>query len=237
MSTEPRKDITIRANLFRPSGDGPHPAVIVLHGCTGPHDHDRIWASRLTQWGYVAMLVDSFGPRGVIKNCRAPSQGPPRVLKRERALDAENAKNYLAGLPFVDKENIGVLGFSEGGGAVLQLASYQFSSFYKQAGPFKAAVAFYPPCRISLEVHTNLMILIGEKDDWTPAANCVNSLPYSTQENCDVILKVYPDTYHAFDFEQKDHIYLQHVLKYNQTATRDAISQTKAFFDKHLKQR
>jgi dienelactone hydrolase len=51
--------------LERPDGPGPFPAVIVLHGCSGPHRKDADWAAWLRREGYVAVVTDSFRPRGV----------------------------------------------------------------------------------------------------------------------------------------------------------------------------
>ena len=62
------------AVLFRPRGKGPFPAVVLLHGCGGLFKagtageivaRDREWALRLQELGYVAILPDSFNPRGV----------------------------------------------------------------------------------------------------------------------------------------------------------------------------
>src|SRR3954471_19893370 len=57
--------------LFRPAGEGRHPAIVGLHGCSGMFSRAtgmisqiyRQWADELTRRGYVFLLVDSFGPR------------------------------------------------------------------------------------------------------------------------------------------------------------------------------
>src|SRR5207237_6267543 len=57
--------------LFRPAGEGRHPAIVGLHGCSGMFSRAngmiaqiyRQWAEELTRRGYVFLLVDSFGPR------------------------------------------------------------------------------------------------------------------------------------------------------------------------------
>ena len=46
-------------------GEGPFPAVVVLHGCIGITGHFTGIADRLSSWGYVALAVDSLGPRGL----------------------------------------------------------------------------------------------------------------------------------------------------------------------------
>ena len=65
------------------------------------------WPNYLTGLGYVTLSVDSFGPRG-LKRC------PNWVSKDKYVLikDAYGGLEYLASLPFVDKERIGVMGFS-----------------------------------------------------------------------------------------------------------------------------
>lgn len=230
-SIDPSREITISGTLYKPKGNGPFPAIVLMHGCSGINKNHHNWASRLKRWGYVTMIIDSHGPRGIYNNCKYPS----KIAVTTIALDAENAKNYLSSLSFVDSDRIGYIGFSQGGRAALALASYDFSSGKEKSIPFKAGVAYYPNCRVSLEVINNILILIGEKDDWTPASACVNSPPYSTDNVYEVELKVYPDAYHCFDHEGLDKIYEGHVVKYNYSAAIDAKNQTKLFFDKHLK--
>ena len=54
--------------LFRPTGEGPHPAVVGLHGCGGMlvPSNDRLtplyraWGTELANRGYVVLLVDSL---------------------------------------------------------------------------------------------------------------------------------------------------------------------------------
>ena len=61
-----RPDTGLAAELGRSSnGGGPFPAVVVLHGCIGITGHFTGIADRLSSWGYVALAVDSLGPRGL----------------------------------------------------------------------------------------------------------------------------------------------------------------------------
>jgi dienelactone hydrolase len=52
--------LLLPGHLYRPDGPGPFPAVVALHGCGGIGPHLHRWAQTLQQWGYVALLVDSF---------------------------------------------------------------------------------------------------------------------------------------------------------------------------------
>jgi len=93
---------------------------------------------------------------------------------------------------------------------------------------------FYPWCDAALDddIVIPTLILIGDKDDWTPSNRCVdlkNKLP--NPEILDLI--VYEDATHSFDMKI-DMEYLGHKLKYNPGAAENAKEKTKAFFDKHL---
>ncbi len=67
---------------------GPFPAVVVLHGCIGITGHFTGIVDRLSSWGYVALAVDSLGPRDLssrcgIGSCQTASSGPlVRVAQR-----------------------------------------------------------------------------------------------------------------------------------------------------------
>ena len=99
--------------LYLPPGNGPFPAVVVMHGCGGINDHHRSWAGRLVGWGYAAVIVDSFGPRNQRRVCENVDFIPTIV----RGLDAHNAATYLRTLPNIQADRIGIVGFSHGGGA------------------------------------------------------------------------------------------------------------------------
>ena len=58
----------LTGRLLRPSGAGPHPAVVMLHGCGGLYARNgRVsprnvwWATHLQRQGYEVLMVDSFG--------------------------------------------------------------------------------------------------------------------------------------------------------------------------------
>jgi len=219
--------------LYKPEGEGTFPAVIVLHGCGSVSEHHHDWAKLLVKWGYVAFVVDSFSARGVSNVC---GKGY-RVSSSERALDTAGAAKYLQQVHYVDRNNIGVIGFSHGGWTVLQAVQQNFLYVAKmESFPFKAAVAFYPYCdpMVPQNIVIPTLILIGEKDDWTTADKCVDLNKWSDTFNM-VELVVYEGAYHGFDRSKKTRTYLGHRLEYNHSATKHAKARTKEFFDHHLK--
>jgi dienelactone hydrolase len=193
--------------LLTPRGAGPFPAVVVMHGCSGIDSKLRNWAGRLVSWGYAALIVDGFHPRGLSNVCDRPDVLPFYT----RAGDAVAAKAYLQSLPNIAKGRIGLVGFSHGGGAALAAAS-----------SFDAVVAFYPWC--SGPVPTNTLVLIGGADDWTPAARCSGDAAN---------LKVYAGATHSFD-RPDARINSGHREIPDAAAARDATNRTRQFLAAHL---
>jgi dienelactone hydrolase len=209
----------LTAHLSRPEGDAPRPALVLMHGCSGLLDAKgavfplyRAWVRALLEQGYVALVVDSSTPRGFGQTC---SPGPQRLtMSRDRPKDAYAALQYLQASAFVQPDRIGLMGWSQGGGAVL--LTINDKSIGRPAGlahDFKAAVAFYPgACSEGLqskpytEVEPKrwttaipLLTLMGEADTWTPFPPCEAFLMDAKARGNPVELKGYPGAFHAFD--------------------------------------
>jgi dienelactone hydrolase len=152
------------------------------------------------------------------------------ISPSRRAKDAHGAKLYLAGLHFVDRNRIAVLGWSHGGMAVLEAVtmSHPFGS------PFNAAIAYYPYCTQLSITNAPLLVLIGEKDDWTPADRC-KALIFSEGSEPEIILKVYPDAHHAFDQPFRLNYYMGHMVGRDSSAASDSYNKVRAFLEKYLK--
>lgn len=194
---------SLSSYLYRPTRRGPFPAVVLLHGCAGILPKHKQWGDRLADWGYVALLVDSFAPRGVERICEA-DDGQWQRFNTLRVADARSAARYLRELDLVDANRVGVIGWSNGGTIVLDLSMQQNDS---PSTGFRSAVAFYPSCWQVLqengeqrlpEVRTPLMIAMGERDDWTHPEYCREWIEASDNQSR-VELKLYPGAYHDFD--------------------------------------
>jgi dienelactone hydrolase len=200
-------------HLYRPAGSGARPAIIGLHGCSGLVGQRtgavfplyRDWASLLAAQGYVVLLVDSLTPRQHGESCSVTGAAPEIVRKRPK--DAYAALLYLQSQSFVRADRIGAIGWSQGGGVVLN--SIKADSLGRPAtlpdGDFRVAVAFYPgACAERWQGSAwssaiPLLVLIGDADVWTPLAPCKDFIDDAARRGASIDLQIYPGAYHAFD--------------------------------------
>lgn len=94
------------AALRPAAGPGPHPAVVLLHGCAGMRGADGAIRARDAQWGellaglgFVVLHVDSFAPRGETAICAQRDDSRRIRVSAERARDAYAALAYLQTRP------------------------------------------------------------------------------------------------------------------------------------------
>ena len=203
----------IPAEIYKPEGPGPFPAVVMMHDCSGvgvnASGAPQRWARELQAHGYVVIVPDSFGSRGFPNGvCTDASRGP-RVAPVQRARDAHAALAYLRTLAYVDGGRVGLMGGSHGGSTTL-LAMLPLGGAAAGRPGFAAAVALYPGCATpagkligdSGGVYrplAPLLILVGELDDWTPAEPCRKLADAASKAGYPVAIKVYPGAYHSFD--------------------------------------
>jgi len=221
--------------LRLPPGNGPFPAVLVMHSCSGITDNTRTWAGRLVGWGYAAVIVDSFGPRNQRNLCEVNKGSIPQTLS---AQDAFNAAIYLRTLPDIQADRIGIIGFSFGGTTTFWASMAEGIPVDRGGRPFQAAVAYYPTCSggtILSPFATDVLILIGKDDDWTPADLCIKTVAARANQTRPPAIKVYPGAVHSFDRGGLPRPYLGHMVGGNAEAAADSFAMTEAFLAARLK--
>jgi len=208
-NTTPGAPVTIEATLVRPAGPGPFPAVVQLHVCAGIEAQSFRWARWLAEQGYVVLVMDSFGPRGVKGDCRSGPDDPPITARFD---DAFGALRYLQSQPYVRGDRVAAIGWSQGGVyamAVINGPSLERARRRGVALPatgFAAGIGVYPGGCFSLvneQVIRPLLVLIGEADDWTPAAKCREMVEAMRGRGADAAIVTYPGAYHYFDVEEQ----------------------------------
>ena len=218
------------AELYLPVGAAPIGAVVVLHGCDGIGLHDREWGRRLEQWGFAALLIDSFRPRGYREVCNHGRLVPAEAQAR----DAFDGAAYLRAAPEVRAERVGVIGFSHGGWAVLKAV---LAGVVRRPDepPFAAAIAFYPACDPpTAALETDTLILAGDADDWAPVARCVHWRDAVQRNGHTLQMKIYPGARHSFDAPSPPYSFAGHYIGQDPAALADSLLETRAFFTAHL---
>lgn len=249
---------TLIAHLFRPPGDKPRPAVVMLHGCSGllaKNGHFlpiyQAWAQSLLDRNFVVLVVDSATSRGFGQTCSAGEAR--RTMWRDRPGDAYAALQYLQAQPFVRPDRVALVGWSQGGGVVLLSANDK--SIGRPEGlstDFAAAVAFYPGAcseRFQSQPFTRvpphgwtsrvpLLVLFGEDDTWTELKPCEAFLSDARDRGNPITLKTYAHAVHAFDAPNLPRRELPHyaapggrvpVIATNKDARDDAFARVLAF--------
>lgn len=214
--------VTVKGLLAEPTGSGPFPAVVLLHTCGGVSSHvSEDWPAFLTSKGFAVLTVDTFGSRTGGRCPQAAKFGGIPMWQ-----DAYGALDYLASLPKIDPNRVGVMGFSLGARALEAFSIEKLKS--PRGRNFKAGIAFYGSCGLAEERRFPVMAIIGDRD-WL-SGNCPKNPPPG------ISVEIIPGALHAFDMRQhtvKRVVSGVYVL-YDRTATKTAQQLTYDFFSKHL---
>ena len=179
---------------------GPVPAMVIAHGSAGVAERESWWADHLHDIGVASMIVDSFTPRSI----RDTSTDQTQLSTAANVADAFAALKLLATHPKIDKQRIGVIGFSKGGQVALwtEFEAYRRAVIQNQA-KFAAHVPLYPACNDwQVTDHITaapILMLLGGRDDYTPAAPCREYAQWFRSKGADADVIVYENAYHDFD--------------------------------------
>lgn len=197
----------LHAQLYKPEGAGPFPTVIALHGCGGLSGHSdpvlpryRDWAERLLKAGNAVLLPDSYGSRELGPQCRVKEMHVK--ARRERVTDVAASRAWLMKQSWVVRDRVSLMGWANGASALLWAVRPQSAA--RDLGPdFRAAIAFYPDCRISAglgwSTRVPTLVLIGADDDVSSPPACRQMVEGAHGRSALVRIVVYPGAYHDFD--------------------------------------
>ncbi len=213
----------VHALLYLPSGNGPHPAIVVIHEWWGLVDWVKTQASELADQGYVALAVDLY--RGKTAPDPETAHELMRGLPQDRGVrDLRAAYAYLQTRKEVDAKRIGAVGWCMGGGYAAQLAI---------AEPNSRAVAInygsLPTDKNALgQIHSAVLGNFGGLDKGiTP--DDVNAFATTLKGmGKQVDVKIYPDAGHAFENPNNK-------AGYQAADAADAAARMRNFFTQSLK--
>jgi len=199
---KPEYKIDIPAQLYRPAGKERAPAVAIFHGCGGPGANNARMAGLLRDWGYVALVVDSFSSRGIKDACGR--NWPTQADAEKRAFDIDATGAWLNDQPFVLPTQKAFMGYSYGGGVALLRAVSRHTDNRVPSG-WAAAVLVYPDCALADSLGPQLrpqlptMFAMAALDDWTPVSQCQAVIDRVVADRGLIETHVYEGAHHSFD--------------------------------------
>jgi dienelactone hydrolase len=217
---------TLVGYVFKPQG--PHaartPAVVMMHGRAGAYSslangdygaatlskRHQEWGHLWTQQGYLAVLVDGFGPRGYPQGfARFSYDQRPEALNEVtvRPLDAYGAIAYLRTRNDVVADRIALQGWSNGGSAALATMSTTAPGISSPtpASGFRGALVFYPACGLKgqfdggLVPYAPVRVFQGTADEEVSPRRCSELVDKSRARGGDITITLYPGATHDFD--------------------------------------
>jgi len=229
------------------------PAVVMMHGRAGAYSinvkkrgpynastlskRHKMWGESWSALGYIAVLVDSFGPRGYPGGFgrHTINERPDAVNEvTVRPLDAYGALTYLRSRPDVAPDRIGLQGWSNGGSAALAAMAVDAQRLAGTGG-FRAALVFYAGCGLrghfdaqGYRPYATVLAFHGAADEETSPRLCQRFVERSRALGGDITLKLYPGASHGFDDPGRQKV------PANRDATADARTSSAALFGKTL---
>lgn len=215
--------------LARPEGEGPWPAVLVIHEVWGLNDDIRSIADHIAAHGYLALAPDLIGGGFT---CVARAMRDLVRGRGERVDQARAALHWLADHEEVADRRVGVTGFCLGGGYSLLLGTEEVT---RAIAPNYGPVPRDPDhlARLCPTVAT-----YGGKD-WELGSDPHRLEAALQQSGVDHDMKIYPEAGHSFLNQHKPRLIgglLPLVgVAYRKDDAEDAWRRIFAFFDTHVR--
>jgi len=216
--------------VFKPKGDGPFPAVVLVHTAGGlSNEHVKNDAQRFMEKGYVTLVLDSMGPRGV----RVISTGTPALHPIAGVKDAYIALDFLKTQSYVDKERIYQVGYSWGGFVATLLGSPMLARAAGATNRFTATASLYSTCTfrnsslIIPDTDKPILMLIAGADRELSHGTCFEDLQRYQNKGMPITFHVYENASHGWDKKGQSQVgYI-----YESGVTNDAFGKLADFFE------
>jgi dienelactone hydrolase len=192
--------VTLDALLFAPTGPAPKGAVIIIPGSGGVAESNLLHANALTSAGLAVLVVDPFTARG-ISDTIADQSGFSFAAS---SYDVLAAAKYLAGQG-LDPRQVGAMGYSRGGIAVLMAASAQLASVVLGEGKALGAVlGAWPWCGFQFQdartAPTAVRFDIADRDTWVSPVQCQAWAAAMRASNPKVTVRLFENADHGFGY-------------------------------------
>ena len=221
----------LKGALAVPDGQGPWPAVVMVHEVFGIDENMQAQMKRLAQAGYLVIMPDLYS-RGGMRKCltstfKALASGTGQAFE-----DVAAAKAFIEARPDTTSK-VGVIGFCMGGGFALLLANQGYDAATSNYGML--------PTNMD-EVLAGACPILGNYGGKDGQLKNAKKKLDETLDRLHVIhdIKEYPEAGHAFmNPKQGGGPFFGTLLrvsgaKPNPEAAKDAWQRIDAFFGEHL---
>ena len=212
---------TMRGYLVQPTGEGPFPAVLVMHENRGLNPHIEDVARRAAVAGFLALAPDGLAPVGGYPGNDDDGRALQRSLvPAELDRDMINSARFLKAHT-LSNGRLGATGFCWGGGMTNRLA-------VELGNDLDAGVPFYgaaPPSEDVGRIEAAMLIIYAGSD---PRINAMwpDYQAALERNNVDYEVEIYDGTLHGFHNNSTP--------RFNETAAGLAWNRTVGFFREHL---
>lgn len=210
--------------LAVPEGEGPFPALVLIHEWWGLNENIKSLADDFAAQGYVALAVDLYD--GAVAETPEEARelaGMVRENVEPAFANLEAATNYLASLDYVNGDQLASVGWCFGGQWAYNMAVNNIN--------VKASVMYYgrfmPEDDLSM-MRADILGHFGEEDTSIPIDTVREfEAKLSTLEG-DHAIFIYPNAGHAFANEDREDAY-------NEEAAELAWQRTLEFLSREVK--
>ena len=195
----PTYDLQISGELiYPPKTKDRMPAVVFLHGSSGPLLRHQRYFEAARALGFVTLQIDSFRPRGITSTVGNQAN----VTAAMMTIDLLRALHFLAARPDIDADKIVVMGSSKGAIAALYATWNPIRKKLVGDLDYAGYILLYPLCTAIEDGNVSqnpVHVFIGKEDNWTPAAPCIEQVARMKSLGRKWSITLYDGAYHGFD--------------------------------------
>ena len=190
-------------NNYNP--DEKYPLIIGVAGSLNWGTHHLEYLKMYHEMGFATFQLQSFDSRDVQSTVGSQVEVTTAMV----ILDSYRALEALSAHPNVDTDRAGITGWSLGGGVSLYSAWLPLiDAINNREFMFAAHLPVYPGCMAYPYPNENMQfstapihILIGELDNWVPAAACTELIDkiHASGLPHNIDITIYENAHHSFD--------------------------------------
>ena len=192
------KPVTLSGDLYLPKKEGKFPVVYIQHGTGHAKNKKKFFKKIISQMhkeNIAVFIGDSYTKRKITKDFW-------KLGLAARVLDGLNILNTLSKHKNIDKDKIGITGYSYGGMVAFFTAYPKLLDLVTNGKSFAAYMPVYPGCDVVFKdmklVNKPMLMLHAELDDYAPTIDCINYVKKLQEHGNSVELKIYKGAHHGF---------------------------------------